>query len=286
MARHHIGRHRAPGYSPLTEIADIASKTASPAVKVSAVAVASGGLVASFALPASAAPSQDGSAVAAGAVATAPQIAAQTVAVAAPAIDNAVAPTFGVVGFTAQAAPAQAAEALQITKIEAPAPAPAPAPAAAPAATTTRVSRSAPRTTPAAAAPAAVSAPKAAAPAPSAASAPSAPSAGGIIGIAASLSGIPYVYGGISTSGADCSGYTSLVFARAGISLPRTADAQRQFATPVSNPVPGDLIFFGYPSYHVGIYAGGGKLYDAERPGTVSGLHVIWTQNQVSYGRV
>ncbi len=282
MARHHIGRHRAPGFSPLNEIADIASKTASPAVKVSAVAVASGGLVASFALPASAAPSDSGTAVAAGAVATAPQIASQTVAVAAPAIDNAVAPTFGVVGFTAQAAPAQAAEALEITKIEAPAPAPVVAPAAAPAATTTRASRTAPRTTPAAAAPAAVSAPK-----PAAAAAPAAaPSAGGIIGIAASLSGIPYVWGGISTSGADCSGYTSLVFARAGISLPRTADAQRQFATPVSNPVPGDLIFFGYPAYHVGIYAGGGKLYDAEKPGTLSGLHVIWTQTNLSYGRV
>lgn len=276
MARQHTGRHRAPGFSPLTEIADIASKTASPAVKVSAVAVASGGLVASFALPASAAPADNGTTVAAGAVATAPQIAAQTVAVAAPAIDNAVAPTFGVVGFTASPAAATADAALQIDKIAAPAPAPAADPAAA---TTTRAARTATRTAPATPATPAQPAAKPAMPdLPSAAS--------GIVGIAASMSGIPYVWGGISMSGADCSGYTSLVYRAAGISLPRTADAQRQFAKPVSNPIPGDLIFFGYPSYHVGIYAGGGKLYDAQRPGTVSGLHVIWTQNQVSYGRV
>lgn len=273
MARHHIGRHRAPGFSPLTEIADIASKTATPAVKVSAVAVASGGLVASFALPASAAPSQDGAAVAAGAVATAPQIASQTVAVAAPAIDNAVAPTFGVVGFTAQAAPAQAAEALQITKIEAPAAAPAAAPA------TTRASRTTTRTAPATTTTTATPAPKA----PVADTAP-APT-GGIIGIAASLSGIPYVWGGTTTSGFDCSGYTGYVYARAGISIPRTAEAQRSAASKVSNPVPGDLIFFGFPAYHVGIYAGAGKLYDAQRPGTTTGLHVIWTQTSVSYGR-
>lgn len=237
-------------------------------MKVSAVAVASGGLVATFALPASAAPATESSGVTAAAgasTAALPQIAGQTVAVAAPAIDNAVAPSFGVVGFTAQPAAQAAPAPLTITKIaqEAPAAAPAPAPA-----TTTRASRTTTRT----AAPAVNAAPV---PAPT----------GGIIGIAASLSGIYYVYGGTTTAGFDCSGFTSYVYRQVGKSIPRTAEAQRAASTKVSNPVPGDLIFFGYPAYHVGIYAGGNMMYDSPRTGKTTGLHVIWTQNQVSYGR-
>ena len=265
MARSHLGRHRAPDYSPLNEIADIAAHSAQPAVKASAVAVASGGLVATFALPASAATADEDAAVAAGgtSVQTLPQIAGQTVAVAAPAIDNAVAPTFGVVGFTAQPAAAAAPKPLTITKIAQPAPAPAPA-----AATTTRASRTTTRT-------AAPSATVNAAPAPT----------GGIIGIAASLSGIYYRYGGTTTAGFDCSGFTSYVYRQVGKSIPRTAEAQRAASSKVSNPVPGDLIFFGYPAYHVGIYAGGNMMYDSPRTGKTTGLHVIWTQSNVSYGR-
>ena len=57
MASHAAGRHRAPGrYNPVSEISGIVAKSAQPAVKTSAVVAASGGLVASFALPASAAP--------------------------------------------------------------------------------------------------------------------------------------------------------------------------------------------------------------------------------------
>jgi cell wall-associated NlpC family hydrolase len=267
-----MGRHRAPDYSPLSEIADIAARSAQPAMKASAVAVASGGLVATFALPASAAPAHEDTGVttAAGApVSTLPQIAGQTVAVAAPAVDNAVAPTFGVVGFTAQPAAAAAAQPLTITKVAQPAPAPAPAAApAAAAATTTRASRTTTRT----AAPAVNAAPV---PAPT----------GGILGIAAGLSGIYYRYGGTTTSGFDCSGFTSYVYRLAGKSIPRTAEAQRAASTRVSNPVPGDLIFFGFPAYHVGIYAGGNMMYDSPRTGKTTGLHVIWTQNSVSYGR-
>ncbi|HRC00222.1 MAG TPA: C40 family peptidase, partial [Dermatophilaceae bacterium] len=108
----------------------------------------------------------------------------------------------------------------------------------------------------------------------------------GIIAIAASLTGIPYVYGGSSTSGFDCSGYTQFVYRRAGISIPRTAESQRQASHKVSNPAPGDLIFFGFPAYHVGIYAGPGKLYHASRPGTRTSLASIWTYSNVSYGRI
>lgn len=233
-------------------------------MKASAVAVASGGLVATFAIPASAAPATEDSGVtaAAGAATAAlPQIAGQTVAVAAPAVDNAVAPSFGVVGFTAQPAEQAAPAPLTITKIAKEAPAPA-APA-----TTTRASRTTTRTAPAVNA--------APVPAPT----------GGIIGIAASLSGIYYRYGGTTTAGFDCSGFTSYVYRQVGKSLPRTAEAQRAASTKVSNPVPGDLIFFGYPAYHVGIYAGGNMMYDSPRTGKTTGLHVIWTQTNVSYGR-
>jgi cell wall-associated NlpC family hydrolase len=270
VARQHVGRHRAPDYSPLNEIADIAARSAQPAVKVSAVAMASGGLVATFAFPAAAAPAHEDATSAANAVSSAlPQIAGQTVAVAAPAVDNAVAPTFGVVGFTAEPATAAAPKPLTITKVVQAAP--AVAPAAAPAATTTRASRSTTRT----AAPAA--------PAVNAAPVPAA--TGGIIGIAASLSGIYYRYGGTTTSGFDCSGFTSYVYRQAGKSIPRTAEAQRAASTKVSNPAPGDLIFFGFPAYHVGIYAGGNMMYDSPRTGKTTGLHVIWTQSGVSYGR-
>ena len=59
MARIPSGRHRAPGFNPLNELGDIAARSAQPALKASAVVVASGGLVAAFAIPASASPTSD-----------------------------------------------------------------------------------------------------------------------------------------------------------------------------------------------------------------------------------
>jgi len=107
-----------------------------------------------------------------------------------------------------------------------------------------------------------------------------------VIGIAASLAGTPYVYGGDSTSGFDCSGFTQYVFARAGISsLPRTAEEQRQATTRVSAPAVGDLVFFGAPAYHVGIYAGNGMMWDSPHTGMSVGLRSIFSSS-ASYGRV
>ncbi len=79
--------------------------------------------------------------------------------------------------------------------------------------------------------------------------------------------GIMYIWGGEDPSGFDCSGYTQYVFGRLGIRLPRTAAQQQAFATPVTNPQPGDLVFWGSPAWHVGIYAGDGYIYDSGRPG-------------------
>ena len=82
------------------------------------------------------------------------------------------------------------------------------------------------------------------------------------------------MYGGTTPAGFDCSGYTQWVFGKAGRSLPRTAEAQRQAATPVSDPQPGDLVFFGAPAFHVGIYAGGGMMYDSPRTGKATAKRV------------
>lgn len=119
------------------------------------------------------------------------------------------------------------------------------------------------------------------APAPQPAPAPS----GGVLSVAAAYTGIPYVWGGTTPAGFDCSGYTQYVFAQVGIALPRTAAQQQAYATPVSNPQPGDLVFYGYPAYHMGIYAGNGMMYDSPRPGKFSSLRPMF-DGVSGYGRV
>ena len=110
-------------------------------------------------------------------------------------------------------------------------------------------------------------------------------SSSSLLGTAASLIGTPYRWGGTTPSGFDCSGFTQYVFAKHGISLPRTAEQQRQAATRVSSPQPGDLVFFGAPAYHMGIYAGNGMMYDSGNSRVPVSKRAIWTSN-VTYGRV
>jgi cell wall-associated NlpC family hydrolase len=79
--------------------------------------------------------------------------------------------------------------------------------------------------------------------------------------------GVPYVFGGTSTGGFDCSGYVQHVFAMVGLHIPRTADAQYYAGTRITGAmVPGDLVFFQTyepgPS-HVGIYLGNGRFAHA-----------------------
>jgi cell wall-associated NlpC family hydrolase len=80
--------------------------------------------------------------------------------------------------------------------------------------------------------------------------------------------GVPYVYGGASPSGFDCSGLVMWVYARLGISLPHYTVAQWNATMPISSPAPGDLVFFNGLG-HVGIYIGGGKFVDAPHTGSV-----------------
>ena len=96
-------------------------------------------------------------------------------------------------------------------------------------------------------------------------------SAQAVIAEAKKYLGVPYRWGGSSPSGFDCSGFTSYVYKKVGISLPRTSRAQQNVGKQVSlsNVQPGDLVFMGKPAYHVGIYIGGGKYIHAPQTGDV-----------------
>jgi peptidoglycan DL-endopeptidase CwlO len=96
-------------------------------------------------------------------------------------------------------------------------------------------------------------------------------SGGSIASNAAKYIGVPYVYGGTSPSGFDCSGLIYYAAKEAGISLPRTSQAQSTLGSyvSVSDLQAGDLVFWGGvgSAYHVGIYIGGGQYLHAPAPG-------------------
>jgi peptidoglycan DL-endopeptidase CwlO len=93
---------------------------------------------------------------------------------------------------------------------------------------------------------------------------------GGVVGIAMQYLGIPYVYGGSTPAGFDCSGFVMFVFAQVGVSLPHNAAAQYGYGTPVdrSQLQPGDLVFFNGLG-HNGIYIGGGSFIHSPHTGDV-----------------
>ncbi|KKE78667.1 peptidase P60 [Bacilli bacterium] len=106
--------------------------------------------------------------------------------------------------------------------------------------------------------------------------------------------GYPYAWGGASPSTSfDCSGLIMWVYAKAGISLPRTSYEQYKATTPISKDElkKGDLIFFKTANYnpvtHIGIYVGNNRMYDANNSGIgYSDLNDYWTTKIVGYGRV
>jgi cell wall-associated NlpC family hydrolase len=88
--------------------------------------------------------------------------------------------------------------------------------------------------------------------------------------------GTPYVYGGTGPTGFDCSGLTQYAYKQAGISIPRTSEQQQGFAVATASPVPGDLVFWGNPAYHVAIYLGNGKILAAPHTGTLVQVEDIY----------
>ena len=106
---------------------------------------------------------------------------------------------------------------------------------------------------------------------------------GGVVGIAMQYLGVPYVWGGASPSGFDCSGFSMYVFAQVGVSLPHHAASQYGMGSPVSKDQlqPGDLVFFNGLG-HMGIYIGGGQFIHAPHTGDVvkiSSLSDSWYAN-------
>lgn len=265
------GRHRTPGrYNPLSELALIASRASSPAIKTSAVLAASGGLVAAFAIPANAggkvvstplaAPADGASAlvsisgraseVAASRAAARPALTAP--AVAAPSA----VPAFGKMTFTAVEKP----------------PPPPPPPVVTPAASPSTSSASSAGGSGTSSRSSSTSSSTAPAPANDA---PTRVASGGVLAVAASLTGIPYLYGGTTPAGFDCSGFTQYVYAHFGVYLPRSSSAQGTVGVKVarSEAQPGDLLW--WPG-HVGIYTGNGNHIAARNPGTPLSEGPIW----------
>lgn len=242
-------RHRA-ARRPLTPLDDFASAATGSLQTVgrrSAVVAASGGLIMTMALPASAAPA-DGQAGSLPAVdVTALTAKAREALATSPAVSVPVdaAWTFDAVEFTVEAKPAP--EPVREPERTAPA------------------SRSSERTTTAAAATASV---------------PQSVAGNAVLEVAARYVGTPYVSGGTTPGGFDCSGFTSYVYAQLGISLPRTSDAQKAAGTIVSraDAQPGDLI---WSPGHIGIYAGGDQMIDSPRPGKTVQFRAIWQSNPV-----
>jgi peptidoglycan DL-endopeptidase CwlO len=107
-----------------------------------------------------------------------------------------------------------------------------------------------------------------------------------VLGEARKLVGRPYVFGAAGPRAFDCSGFTKYVYRRVpGIKLPHKANLQQRYGRAVSKAGAraGDLIVVrsGSYGYHVGVYAGGGYMYDSPHPGARVGKHKIWTRSYV-----
>lgn len=261
-------RHRAARrpLAPLTSIASAASENAATVGRRTALVAASSGLIVSLmgATSASAAPLPSDASVATVDVASL-KAEARAALSTAPAV-------------TVAADASWTVEQTDLVVTPAPEPEPEPEPVRAPAAasrTAERTSISADTQTESAESTVEVAAE---APVEAAAPVPASASGSAILDVAGRYVGVPYVSGGTTPDGFDCSGFTAYVFAQLGINLPRTSGAQASAGTVVSreDAQPGDLI---YSPGHIAIYAGGNSQIDAPRPGKTIQFREIWQSN-------
>ena len=89
---------------------------------------------------------------------------------------------------------------------------------------------------------------------------------------ARSLLGAPYLWGGMTDQGIDCSGLVHMSFRAAGRLVPRDADQQEAAGAPVAEPQPGDLISYGEPADHVVFWLGGGRILHATQRDGINGV--------------
>lgn len=103
-------------------------------------------------------------------------------------------------------------------------------------------------------------------------------SLGQVFNVAKQYIGTPYVFGGATPAGFDCSGYVMFVYAQFGISLPHSVsgEAARGKTISIADAVPGDLIVM--PG-HIGFYAGNGNIMDAPDSGREISIRPIWTSD-------
>lgn len=92
-----------------------------------------------------------------------------------------------------------------------------------------------------------------------------------VVDVAKRYLGAPYRWGASGPNSFDCSGFTMFVYSQVGVSLPHSSRAQIGYGERVSRGdlQPGDLVFFGSPIHHVGIYVGGGMYIHAPHTGDV-----------------
>ena len=116
------------------------------------------------------------------------------------------------------------------------------------------------------------------------------PEAARAVAAAMSQLGVPYVWGGANPSqGFDCSGLTQWAWGQAGVSISRPADYQRDDAIPLryEDLQPGDLVFYGDPPSHMGMYIGNDEIINAPQTGEVVSIKTMWySRKPMSYGRV
>ncbi len=119
-------------------------------------------------------------------------------------------------------------------------------------------------------------------------SVPDAASSSDIVSIAMDYLGCPYVWAGSSPSGFDCSGFVMYVYAKVGVSLPHSSRMQYGCGKAVSRDDlrPGDLVFFGNPIHHVGIYVGDDKMIHAAGTGKDVRISTIWRSNYYGACRI